>query len=55
MGHGLGRLVPQHRGEVLGCQRGGLGEVDLPVLAHREHPVDHAAVEMDSNGRASVR
>jgi hypothetical protein len=36
-----------HRGEVLGCQRGGLGEVDLPVRAHREHPVDHAAVEMD--------
>ena len=34
-----------HRGEVLGCQRGGLGEVDLPVLAHREHPVDHAAVK----------
>jgi hypothetical protein len=38
-----------HRGELFGCQRGGLGEVDLPVLAHRKHPVDHAAVEVDSS------
>jgi hypothetical protein len=30
-----------HRGEVLWCERGGLGEVDLPVLAVGEHPVDH--------------
>jgi hypothetical protein len=36
-----------HRGEVFGCQRGGLGEVDLPVLAQRKHPVDRAAVEVD--------
>ena len=35
------------RGEVFGCQRIGLGEMDLPVLAHRKHPVDHAAVEVD--------
>jgi hypothetical protein len=35
-----------HRGEVFRCQRIGLGKVDLPVLAHREHPVDHAAVDM---------
>ena len=36
-----------HRGEVFWCQRGRLGKVDLPVLAHRKHPVDHAAVEVD--------
>ena len=35
-----------HRGEVLGCQRGGLGELDLPVLAHHKHPVEHAAMEV---------
>ena len=35
-----------HRGEVFRCQRGGLGEVDLPVLADGKHPVDHAAVEV---------
>ena len=37
-----------HRGEVFGCQRAGLGEMDLPVFAHRKHPVDHTAVEVDS-------
>ena len=36
-----------HCGEVFGCQRGGLGEVDLPVFARAEHPIDHAAVEVD--------
>jgi hypothetical protein len=36
-----------HRGEVFRAQCGGLSEVDLPVLAQRKHPVDHAAVEMD--------
>ena len=34
------------RGEDLRCQRTGLGEVDLPDFARREHPVDHAAVEV---------
>ncbi len=33
-------------GEVFRCQRVCLGKVDLPVLAHRKHPVDHAAVEV---------
>ncbi len=28
-------------------ERGRLGELDLPVRAGNEHPVDHAAVEMD--------
>ena len=37
-----------HRGEVLWCQPGGLGEVDLPVFADGEHLVDHAAVEQIS-------
>jgi hypothetical protein len=36
-----------HRGEILRCQRGRLGELDLPVLARNEHRVDHAAVEVD--------
>ena len=36
-----------HRGEVFGCWRTGLGEMDLAVLAQRKHPVDHAAVEVD--------
>jgi hypothetical protein len=34
------------RGEVLRAQRGRLGELDLPVLAGDEYPVDHAAVEV---------
>jgi len=37
-----------HRGEVFGCQRAGLGEANLPILAAGEHPVDHAAVEVHS-------
>jgi len=36
-----------HRGEVFWCQRTSLGEMDLSVLADGEHPVDHAAVEVD--------
>ena len=39
-------LVP-HRGEVFRCQRTGLGEVNLLVLAGGEDPVGHAAVEVD--------
>jgi len=35
-----------HRGEVFRCQRAGLGEVDLPVFARGEHPIDRAAVEV---------
>jgi hypothetical protein len=35
-------------GSVTLCNRGGLGELDLPVLADGEHPVDHAAVDVDS-------
>ena len=35
-----------HRGEFFWAQRGGLSEVDLAVLAHRKHPVDHAAVKV---------
>ena len=35
-----------HRGEVFRCQRTGLGEVDLPIFARGEHPIDHAAVEV---------
>ncbi len=35
-----------HRGEVFGCQRAGLGEVDLHVFAGGEHPVDHAAAKV---------
>jgi len=37
----------QHHDEVFGCLRCRLGNVDLPALAHRKHPVDHAAVEAD--------
>ena len=37
-----------HRGEVFRGRRVDLGEMDLPVLVHRKHPVDHAAGEMDS-------
>ena len=36
-----------HRGEVFGCQRRRLCKVHLPVLARGEHPVDHAAVEVN--------
>jgi len=35
------------RGEVLRCKRCGLGEVDRPLFARGEHPIDHAAVEVD--------
>jgi Adenylate and Guanylate cyclase catalytic domain/SAM domain (Sterile alpha motif) len=35
-----------HRGAVLGCEREGLGELDLSVLALGEHTVDHAAVKV---------
>ena len=44
-----------HRGEVFRAQCSGLSEVDLPVLAHRKHPVDHAAVEMDNSSTDSSR
>ena len=44
-----------HRGEVFGCQRAGLGEVDLPVVARGEDSVDHAAVEVDSRRRRAIR
>ena len=37
-----------HRGEVFRAQRGGLGDVELPVLAGGGHSVNHAAVEVDS-------
>ena len=33
----------------VGGQRSGLTELDLPVRAHRKHPVDHAAVEVDKD------
>jgi hypothetical protein len=33
-----------HRGEVFGCWRTGLTELDLLALPDGEHPVDHAAV-----------
>ena len=36
------------RGEVFRAQRGGLGDVELPVLAGGGHSVNHAAVEVDS-------
>jgi len=29
------------------CQCAGLDELDLPVLAGNEHPVDYTAVEVD--------
>ena len=32
--------------QIFQCQRGRLGEMDLPVVARGEHPVDHAAVEV---------
>jgi hypothetical protein len=35
-----------HCGAVCGCQRAGLGEVDLPVLVSDEHPVDHTTVKV---------
>jgi hypothetical protein len=44
--HASARLL-LHRGDIFRCQRCRLGKVDLPVLARREHPVDHAAVEVD--------
>ncbi len=37
------------RGEIFRCQRTGLGKVDQPILAGGEHPVDRAAVEVDSS------
>jgi len=36
-----------HCGEILWPQRGRLGELDLPVGAGNEHPVDYPAVELD--------
>ena len=36
-----------HRGELFGCWRTGLPELDLLALPDGEHPVDHAAVEVD--------
>jgi hypothetical protein len=36
-----------HCGEILWPQRGRLGELDLPVGAGNEHPVDYPAVEVD--------
>jgi len=36
-----------HCGAVLGCQRGRLGELDLPVRAGNEHPVDYTAMKVD--------
>ena len=36
----------RHRGEVFGCQRTGLTELDLVALPDGEHPVDHATVEV---------
>jgi len=35
------------RAEVFRCQRGGIGEVDLPLFDRGEHPIDHAAVKVD--------
>ena len=37
-----------HGGETLWPQRGRLGEVNLPVRAGNEHPVDYTAVKVDS-------
>jgi len=37
-----------HCGEIFWPQRAGLGGLDLPVCTLGEHPVDHAAVKMDS-------
>ena len=34
--------------QVNGCQRAGLGELDLPTLAASEYPVEHATVRVDS-------
>jgi hypothetical protein len=36
-----------HCHEIVRCQHGRLGEVDLPVFASGKHPVDHTAVEVD--------
>jgi hypothetical protein len=36
-----------HCGAVLGCQRGRLGELDLPVGTLGEHAIDHAAVKVN--------
>ena len=41
----------RHRGEVFGCQRTCLTELDLVALPDGEHPVDHAAVEVHSELR----
>ena len=38
--------LPSHRGELVRGQRGRLGEVDLPILAHSKQPLDHTAVEV---------
>jgi hypothetical protein len=43
--HAIAHLL--HAGEILWRQRGRLGELDLSLLALGEHPVDHAAVEVD--------
>ncbi len=37
-----------HRCEVFRCRRTGLGKVALPVITGGEHPVDHAALEVDT-------
>jgi hypothetical protein len=37
-----------HCGAVPGCQPSRLGEPDLPVPVHGEHPIDPAAVEVDN-------
>ena len=42
-----------HRGEVFWCQRAGLGEMDLPVLALRKHAVDHTAAEGENDSKNS--
>ena len=37
-----------HRCEVFRCRLTGLGKVALPVITGGEHPVDHAALEVDT-------
>ncbi len=36
-----------HCAAVLGCQRGRLGELDLPLAVLGEHAIDHAAAKVD--------